>query len=499
MKKVLTLILDGFGYRSEEHGNAIINAKPINFLNAFRNYPHALLEASGKAVGLEENQFGNSEIGHMTIGAGRVIKSPKELVDDFLNIGDNEEIEEMISHIKNKNNRVHLMGLFSNGLVHSDMNHFYQIYNKLVAAGINEIYFHLICDGRDTKTTDFINFYKELNTVLEKNNVGSIATICGRYYAMDRDHNYDRTQKYYNLIAYGTGLSCNNIISEIQKEYDNGLSDEHMIPIIVDKKGLINHDDTIIWFNYRTDRAKQIIEALNNQPYPHFNTIRYNNLDIYSFVTIDKSIDNQILIKKGNVNNPLGVYFSQLGLTQARVAETEKYAHVTYFFDGEYDGPLENCDRFLIPSPHVKTYDLKPEMSIVDVTKKVIHCMEEDYDFILCNFANPDMVGHTGNMEATTKAIMAVDICLGKLIEKAQDNFYKVIILADHGNADQVLDENNNPVTTHTMAPVPFIIMDDKVKLKSHGDLTNVAPTILKYMDIALPKEMKETKDLFAE
>lgn len=492
MKKVLTLILDGFGYRNETKGNAIIAANPNNFKSFFQKYPHALLEASGKPIGLDEKQFGNSEIGHMTIGAGRIIKSPKKLADEYLATS---EFDEQIKDIDVKK-RIHLMGLFSDGCVHSDINHFKIVFNKLVNAGFKNIYFHLITDGRDTGSKDFLNYYHELENWIQESGYGNVATICGRYYAMDRDQKWERTNYYYNLITGGIGYRANQVDEIINAFYQQDITDEFLKPIIVNKDGLINSNDIIFWMNYRTDRAKQIIRSLTDPEFNAFKRYNYSNLKIYSLVKIDKDINTIVLNEKNNVVNPLGRYLSDLGLTQARVAETEKYAHVTYFFDGEYDGDIDGCDKFLIPSPKVATYDLKPEMSIVDVTKRVINCMEEDYDFILCNFANPDMVGHTGNYEATIRAIMAVDICLGKLIEKAEENFYTIVLLADHGNADTMIDETGNPVTTHSMERVPFVINDPKIKLKGYGTLADVAPTILDYMDIAIPKEMNEKGSL---
>ena len=492
MKKVLTLILDGYGYRTETKGNAIWSANPNNFKEFFQKYPHALLEASGTPIGLEKNQFGNSEIGHLTIGAGRIIKSPKKLADEYLN---SNEIDNIIKAI-DPNKRVHLMGLFSNGLVHSDINHFKIVFYKLKEYGFKNVYFHLITDGRDTDPKAFNTFYDELNNWFKETGIGKVATICGRYYAMDRDKKWDRTVYYYNLITNGAGYHGNDPMDVVNALYEQGITDEFLKPIIVDKEGLIKDDDVLFWMNYRTDRAKQIISSLVNKNFSQFNVHYYTNLKVYTLVQIDKDIKTTVLNEGHIVNNPLGRYLSDLGLTQARVAETEKYAHVTYFFDGEYDGSIEGCDKFLIPSPKVATYDLKPEMSIVDVTKRVIDCMDKDYDFILCNFANPDMVGHTGNFDATVKAIMAVDICLGKLIEKAEENFYTIVLLADHGNADTMIDEEGNPVTTHSMERVPFVIMDNKVKLKGYGTIADVAPTILTYMNIAIPKEMNEKGSL---
>ena len=492
MKKVFTLILDGFGYREETKGNAIWAANPNNFKAFFQKYPHAFLEASGKPIGLDENQFGNSEIGHMTIGAGRIVKSPKKLADEYLSTNEFDEQIKDIDH----NKRIHIMGLLSDGCVHSDINHFKTVFNKLTDAGFKNIFFHLITDGRDTGKKDFLNYYHEVNNWIKEKECGIVSTICGRYYAMDRDQKWDRTNYYYNLITGGIGYRTNNVDEIINAFYNQDVTDEFLKPIIINKDGLIKNGDVLFWMNYRTDRAKQIIGSLVNKNFNQFEHYDYPDLSVYTLVRIDKNIKTNVLNEKATIVNPLGRYLSDLGLTQARIAETEKYAHVTYFFDGEYDGAIEGCDKFLIPSPKVATYDLKPEMSIVDVTKKVIAAMDNDYDFILCNFANPDMVGHTGNYEATVKAIMAVDICLGKLIEKAEENFYTIFLLADHGNADTMIDEAGNPVTTHSMEKVPFVINDPKIRLKPRGTLADVAPTILNYMDIAIPKEMNEKGSL---
>lgn len=498
MKKILTIILDGFGFREEAKGNAIIAAKPQNFDNLWHKYPHALLEASETKVGLLPGQFGNSEVGHMTIGAGRRLKQDIERIHDYLDedITKDEKFLQMIEKIKAKNSAVHLMGLFSDGKVHSDIEHFFKLYNHLIKFGITNIYFHLITDGRDTKTMCSYQFIQRLEQYLAETKIGSIASVCGRYYAMDRDNKIERTKIYYDLVARGIGNTVTNVKNAIDKSYSNGITDEFMPPILVNPKGIIKDGDTLIWLNYRTDRAKQILNCFANPNYDGFRVLPYPNLDLYSFVPIDKKIPTNYFLEEKIIENPLGIYLSKLGLTQARIAETEKYAHVTYFFDGEYDGPIENCNKYLIPSLKIKTYDLDPRMSAVEVTKKTLACMEKDVDFIFVNFANPDMVGHTGNFDATVKAIITVDMCLGKIIEEAENNFYKVIVTADHGNADIMIDEDGKPVTTHTLSKVPFIIVDKNVTLESNGDLTNIAPTILDYMDIAIPKEMKDSKSL---
>ena len=498
MKKILTIILDGFGYREAEEGNAIKAARMKNYENIWNNYPHTTIYASEEPIGLRKGQFGNSEIGHSTIGAGRIVKQNETLVDEFLeNADDNLTFQMLIDYTRsNPDKAVHLMGLCSEGLVHSDMNHFLKLYTRLVNNGVHNIYFHLITDGRDTGTNVAYEFIEKIEQAIKEQEVGSIASLCGRYYAMDRDKKWDRTKLYYDLITKAKGFEFNNAKEALDASYKENITDEFIKPIILDKNGTIKDDDSVIWINYRADRSKQIISTLTDVNFEEFKTVEYSNLNVYTFFPLDKTIKTKNFLPTNQVENPLGVYLSNLGLSQARVAETEKFAHVTYFFDGSNNSKLEKCDKYLIPSPKVATYDLKPEMSAVEVTKKTIDCMQKDYDFILVNFANPDMVGHTGNWNAAVKACITIDICLGKLLEVADENFYKIVILADHGNADIMFDENKVPVTTHTLSKVPFIILDNKVKLAEDGSLINVAPTILEYMDIAVPKEMADTPSL---
>ena len=293
--------------------------------------------------------------------------------------------------------------------------------------------------------------------------------------------------------------SVKNIEKALNACYKINETDEFIRPLIINEEGKIKNGDVLLWMNYRADRSKQLLNAFVNLEYNNFSTLKMNELKVYSFFPIDKNIKTISFMERPIINNPLGLYLSELGFNQARISESEKFPHVTYFFDGGYKGKINKCNTYEITSPDVKTYDLKPEMSAIPVTKKAIECMVQDYDFILVNFANPDMVGHTGNFLATSKACMAVDLCLSKIIEKAEENFYKVILLADHGNADIMVDENNNIVTTHTLSKVPFIIMDENVKLKEEGDLTMVAPTILEYMEIAIPEEMQETDNLIID
>ncbi|MBE6156646.1 MAG: 2,3-bisphosphoglycerate-independent phosphoglycerate mutase [Firmicutes bacterium] len=496
MKKILTIILDGFGMRDEVYGNAIKDADMTCFNQLWEEYPHSLLKASETAIGLREGQIGNSEVGHKTIGAGRLIKQNEILVDEFLksNVEENEIFQKLLLK---KDKDIHLMGLCSDGNVHAGIDDMLKMYEILVKNDFKKLHFHLITDGRDTDIHSSYKYISQIEDAIKKQRVGNIATICGRYYAMDRDYNYDRTKLYYDLVTKGVGISSLDINKTIQKMYEKNITDEFLNPIILDNGSLIKDGDVLVWLNYRADRSRQILASFVDSLFDGFNAYKMDELEVYSFFPIDKSIPTLHFIERQSISNALGIYLSDLGLTQARIAETEKFPHVTYFFDGEYAGKIPKCNTFNIPSPDVSTYDLKPEMSAIAVTKKCIECMVQDYDFILVNFANPDMVGHTGEYDAAVKACMAVDLCLAKLIEKADENFYKVIILADHGNVEIMLDENDNKITTHTLSKVPFIIVDKNISLKEEGDLTMVAPTILEYMDIAVPEEMKETDNLF--
>ncbi len=499
MRKILTVVLDGFGYREEEYGNAIKMADTKNFDRLWETFPHTTLFASEEYVGLNEGEFGNSEIGHMTIGAGRRIMQHGPRITEFLkNINkDNLLFAEFLKDAQEKT--VHIIGLYSDGKVHSNLEHFLSIYQILKENNAKKVNFHLITDGRDTKVNAAINFIKDLEETIKDDPITDIASICGRYYAMDRDTNYDRTKIYYDLLTKGIGIKAKSATDGILGLYKKNQTDEFLYPLIINPNETIKDGDIILWMNFRSDRGKQIIRTFTDHNFEEFPIYTYQDLKVYSFFPLDKDIKTLNFLEDIHVTNPLGIYLSSLGLTQARIAETEKYAHVTYFFDGMYNGKIDKCEKILIPSPKVETYDLKPEMSAIEVTKKAIHAMEKDTDFIFMNLANPDMVGHTGNLDATIKAVTTVDVCLERLYEVAKDNFYTMIILADHGNADIMLDEFGNPVTTHTTSKVPFIITDTNVSLKKSGSLVNVAPTILEYMDIALPEEMANTPSLLIQ
>ena len=493
------VILDGFGIRKEQMGNAIKNANMPNYNYIFDHYPHSELQASGRYVGLEKGQMGNSEVGHMSIGAGRLVKQNFMQIEDFFKnneISTNTAYLNMINYVRENNKPLHIMALASDGGIHSHIKFILNMLDKLHEDNIKNVYIHAITDGRDTKVDVAYNYIKELEDKLVEYNMGHVVTVCGRYYAMDRDKKWNRTKLYSDMITLGKGVISNNIKETIDICYKKGITDEFLPPIILDRNHIIRDNDALLWFNYRPDRAKQILSVLTDVNFNEYDTVKLPNLKTYTIYKIEEAKNSMNLLNHIDVENSLGVYLSDLGLSQARIAETEKYAHVTYFFDGGKELKLPNCDRFLIPSLKVPTYDMEPGMSAVDITKQAIKCLNKDYDFILMNFANPDMVGHTGNYDATIKALEVVDDCLGKLYKECQDNFYTMFILADHGNSDYMIDNDGNIITTHSTNPVPFIITDTKVNVVN-GSITQVAPTVLKYMDIKVPKEMEETKDLF--
>jgi len=496
MKKIVMIILDGFGCREEEYGNAIKQANMPNFNMLWDKYPHSLLKASEEAVGLPIGQMGGSEVGHMTIGAGRVIKQEILKINDYFannQVVNNEKYQEMIANVKSNNSNLHLMGLLSDGGVHSHIDHFKEMIKLIKTSGISKCYLHLITDGRDTGRESSLKYIKEIEALIKNDDIFSIATICGRYYAMDRDNRWERTKIYYDLVVNGLGYTTLNYEKTINSCYKKQVFDEFLPPIVNNPEGLIRDNDYLMWMNFRADRAKQTMKSLTDENFSEFKTKKMPNLKVFSFFEIDKSLSVKSLFEGEIISNSLGKYFSELGFTQARIAETEKFAHVTYFFDGMYRGNLAGCDKILVHSPDVSTYDKAPKMSAAEVSKKVCAAMNKDYDFILVNFANPDMVAHTGNIKATVEALEEVDRCLGEIIEATELNFYTMFLLADHGNAEYMLDSNGNVLTSHSLARVPFIVTDNKVILKD-GSLANVAPSLLKYLDIKIPEEMKDTE-----
>ncbi len=499
MNKVLLMILDGYGYTSEEEGNAVIGKYTPNLEKLYEENPHLLLECSGLSVGLPKGQMGNSEVGHLNIGAGRVIYQELTRISKDIEEGTffkNEEFLKSIENVKKNNSALHLMGLCSDGGVHSVLEHLYGLLELAKRNNIEKVYIHCFMDGRDTPPLSGIDYLKELQEKIKEIGVGKIASVIGRYYAMDRDNRMERTKLAYDALVYGNGEVASSPIEAIENAHKENTTDEFILPtVIIDNDGpvgTIKDNDSVIFFNYRPDRARQITKAIAEDDFDGFERINNPKVDFVSFTKYDASFKNvRIAFKPQVINNTLGEYLSNKGLSQLRIAETEKYAHVTYFFNGgiEKDYPLE--DRVLIPSPKVATYDLQPEMSAYPVTEKLVEIMDEkDYNFIVVNYANCDMVGHTGDMEAAILASKAVDECTLTVANKAMEKGYHIIITSDHGNAEKMGSEDD-PYTAHTVNPVRCIIMSEDVdKVSEGGALCDLAPTVLDLMKVDIPKEM---------
>ena len=491
MKKVLLCIMDGVGIRKEDHGNAVRVADTKNLDMLLKKYPASLLKASGNEVGLPKGQMGNSEVGHINIGAGRVVYQPLELISNMIEskkIYDNENINEVINHVKENNSKLHLLGLLSDGGIHSHIYHLFGILDMCKEKGMKDIYIHLFTDGRDTLPNSGIGFIKQLQHKLNELGFGKIASISGRYYSMDRDNNWGRIRKSYDVIVNGLGKVYKNPIEYMEESYKNEITDEFIKPMLIDKSGIIKNNDGLLVFNFRPDRLRELFKVITNKEFNEFPHKTFKNIKLVTMMPVSDEVICKNAYEHQKLDNTLGEYLSNKGLKQLRIAETEKYAHVTYFFDGGVEKNLNNCDRVLIPSPKVATYDLKPEMSAYEITDKLFKIIDR-YDFIVLNFANGDMVGHTGVFDAAVKAVEVVDECVGMIYNKCLEQNYTLVVTADHGNSDYMLDENNNVITSHSTSLVPFIITDNNYTLKN-GKLADIAPTILDIMNIEMPTQM---------
>lgn len=500
-KPLALIILDGFGLRDDVVGNAVVQANKPNYDKLWSEYPHTSIGASGLSVGLPDGQMGNSEVGHLNIGAGRVVYQELTRVSKSIEEGtffENEVFLSAIKYAKENNKKLHLYGLLSDGGVHSHIEHLFALLELAKKEEVPEVYVHAFLDGRDVSPDSAVNYIKQLQDKMDELGVGKLATVQGRYYAMDRDKRWDRTEKAYKAMVYGEGPHYTDPIKAVKESYENSLYDEFVMPtVIVDENdkpiGLIETGDAIIFFNFRPDRAIQISQVFTNEDFRGFDRgpMLPKNLYYVCLTQFSETIDGYVAYKPTNLDNTLGEILSRNGLKQLRIAETEKYAHVTYFFSGGRDKELEGEKRVLIPSPKVATYDLKPEMSAYEVTDAVVAEIESDsQDVIILNFANPDMVGHSGMVEPTIKAIEAVDINLGRVIDAIHAKGGVALVTADHGNSELLIDEKGNPVTAHTTNPVPFIITKEGLELRDNAKLADIAPTMLELLELEKPADM---------
>ena len=498
-RKVLLMILDGWGIGDGQKGDVIAQVHPAYISEMTRKYPHAQLRTDGENVGLPDGQMGNSEVGHLNIGAGRVVyqdlvKINRACRDD--SILKNPEIVKAFEYAKSNGVSVHLMGLVSDGGVHSSLDHLLKLTDIADKYGIERTYVHCFMDGRDTDPYSGKGFIERLEKHMRERSTGVVASIVGRYYAMDRDKRWERVKVAYDLLVEGKGEHSSDMTLAMQKSYDEGVTDEFVKPVVrIDEDGnpigMIRPNDVVIFFNYRNDRAKELTIVLTQEDMPHH---CMHTLPLYyCFMTpYDAKFEGlHILFDKENVADTIGEYVARQGLSQLRIAETEKYAHVTFFLNGGREEEFEGEDRILVASPKVATYDLQPEMSAYEVADKLVGALDrQKYDFICLNFANGDMVGHTGVYEAIEKAVKAVDACVAKVVEAARRNGYEVVQIADHGNADNAVNADGTPNTAHSLNPVPIVVVSDRVKTVRDGILADVAPTVLDLMGLEKPEAM---------
>ncbi|GGG67668.1 2,3-bisphosphoglycerate-independent phosphoglycerate mutase [Paenibacillus radicis (ex Gao et al. 2016)] len=503
-KPVALIILDGFGLRDDVTGNAVAQAKKPNYDRYWSTYPHTTLTACGEAVGLPEGQMGNSEVGHLNIGAGRIVYQDLTRISKSIRDGeffDNETLLGAVRHVKANNKKLHLYGLVSDGGVHSHIAHLFALLELAKKEGLTEVYVHAFLDGRDVAPDSAKGYLEQLQAKIEEVGVGQVATVQGRYYAMDRDKRWERVEKSYRAMVYGEGPTSTDPIKAVVESYEKSVYDEFVMPTVIvgeDGKpvGLVESEDAVIFFNFRPDRAIQLGQVFTNEDFRGFDRGEKapKNLYFVCLTLFSETVGGFVAYSPKNLDNTLGEVLVQNGKKQLRIAETEKYPHVTFFFSGGRDAELPGETRVLIPSPKVATYDLQPEMSAYEVAAAAVREIEADkHDAIILNFANPDMVGHSGMLEPTIKAVEATDECLGKVVEAVLAKGGVAIITADHGNADMVFDENGRPFTAHTTNPVPCIVTRAGAELREGGILADLAPTVLDLLQLSKPKEMTGT------
>ena len=500
-KVTMLMILDGFGDNKNKDGNAIKLAKTPNIDKLMKKYPNTDIFTSGLHVGLPEGQMGNSEVGHTNIGAGRIVYQELTRITKSIEDGNffsNPEFIAAIENCKKHNSKLHILGLVSDGGVHSHNRHLYGLLEMAKRRDFENVYVHCFLDGRDTPPASAETYIAELQEKMKEKGIGKIATLSGRFYAMDRDKRWQRVQKCYDALVNGEGEKAGDAIKAIEDSYQKEVFDEFVVPTVIcngnEPVAKIEENDSVIFFNFRPDRAREITRAIVDPEFDGFETKKMN-LYYVCFTSYDETMPNvHVAFKKEPLKNTFGEVVSEAGLTQLRIAETEKYAHVTFFFNGGEEKQYPGEDRILVPSPKVETYDMKPEMSAYEVTDKVCEALENDkYDVVILNFANTDMVGHTGSLQAAIKAVEAVDGCVGRIVKIIEEKQGNLLITADHGNAEQMIDyKTGEPHTAHTTNPVPIILVtaDKEYKLKENGKLADLAPTMLDLMGIKQPEEM---------
>ncbi|MDC3412292.1 2,3-bisphosphoglycerate-independent phosphoglycerate mutase [Aquibacillus sp. 3ASR75-11] len=500
-KLAALIILDGFAIRDEEKGNAVKQAKKPNFDRYWKQYPHNQLEASGEAVGLPDGQMGNSEVGHLNIGAGRIVYQSLTRVNMSVRDGDfyeNEAFLRAMNHAKENGKALHIFGLLSDGGVHSHIDHLFALLKMAGENGLEKVYVHGFLDGRDVGPQTAKTYIQQTEEKMKEYGAGEFATISGRYYSMDRDKRWDRVKKAYDAMVYGEGPTYRDPIAVVEDSYENGIHDEFVLPSVItneagEPKATIQNEDSIIFYNFRPDRAIQISRTFANDDFRDFDRGANVPKNIYfvGLTNFSETVDGYVAYEPVNLDNTVGEVLAQNDLNQLRIAETEKYPHVTFFMSGGREQEFPGEKRILIDSPKVATYDLKPEMSAYEVTDALLKELDEEtQNAIILNFANPDMVGHSGKLEPTIKAIETVDDCLGKIIDKITEKGGYAIITADHGNSDEVVTVEGNPMTAHTTNPVPVIVTKEGVELRDGGKLGDLAPTLLDLLQVEKPKEM---------
>ncbi len=496
MKKVLLTIIDGFGYREEKKGNAVIAANPENIISLWNEYPHTTLQASGEEVGLPKGQMGNSEVGHLNIGAGRVVDQPLMQINHAIEDGSffkNEVLIDVINHCKKNKSDLHLFCLLSDGGIHSHINHLFAMLDLCKKEEFSNVYVHAFLDGRDTLPNVALVYLDELDTKLKELGIGKIRDISGRYYSMDRERMWNLTKEYYDLLVHNKGEKISSYKEYINASYEKGIMDEFIVPARLMDEGALKENDGMVMVNFRPDRITQLFTAITNKEFKEFERVDFKNTKLVTMMMPEHTVISTPAFPPMHLTNTLGEYAASKGLKVLRIAEASKYPHVTYFFDGGEEKNLPNTDKIIVPRKEVATYDLYPKMSAYEVADKLIEVMEK-YDLIILNFANCDMVGHTGKFDKVEEAVRAVDENVKRLYDASLEKGFTMFVTADHGNAEVMVDDEDEIITSHTTSPVPFIITDKNIKNIKSGKLGDIAPTILDYMGIDIPREMTGNK-----